>query len=623
MHLSGFLALLRASAVLLGFAAPAAAFSGVALAAPLDELDARLERIAEDQGIVGLAYNIVEGGRVVHSAAIGRVAPSGETLTTASELRVGSISKNVTALVAVTLMAEGSLTLGTPVTEVLPDLALDNPWAEQSPLLFGHLLEHTGGLPGSGHRSYVDSDEALSPLAVVMERPLGLRWPPGRYFSYSNLGTTLAAAVMEQVTGRSFDALAAERVFQPLGMATARFDWAAQPSARPRSFNPDGSDAQFWLMAVRPAGSLSMSVEDLGRLVAFHATNGAEAGLAPPALIEGMRQPKTGLAAEQGYDLSYALGTFGFLEADRIFWGHWGRVDGFQASFGILPGTGRGFAVVTNTGNRAAFAEIRREIAAFASRGLPPAPEPPVMPVHDSDLALLAGWYRPFTDDNVKRAWMTEVVDLQRVRARDNGLSVTSGLLPLGERALIPETKRFFREADVAVSTHLFLDDGDSLVLFGDQQNSYEKLSPLAAAAHIGLFWLVASSLLLALLSAAVFALRRIFGRPLGPGGQGIVLLGAAALTLIALQGLYVLWGMLAPLSSVAELGRIGPRSLVLASLSVAWVALALAGAVRLLTTLSRSGWGLCVLSLWSMAGLLVAAMFLALQGWMPLLTWI
>lgn len=613
----------RSWAFLLGIAALAVAFSGVALAASLDALDTRLERIVEDQGIVGLAYSLVEDGQVVHSAAIGRVAPGGETLTTASELRVGSISKNVTALVAVTLMAEGLLTLDTPVSEVLPELKLDNPWADEAPLLFGHLLEHTGGLPGSGHRSHVDSDEVLSPSAVVLARPLGLRWSPGRYFSYSNLGTTLAAAVMEQVTGRSFDELAAERVFRPLGLATARFDWAAEPNARPRSFNPDGSDAQFWRMAVRPAGSLSMSVDDLGRLVAFHATNGATAQIAPPAMVEGMRQPKTGLAAEQGYDLSYALGTFGFLEAGQVFWGHWGRVDGFQASFGILPGTGRGFAVVTNTGNRAGFAEVRREIAAFVSRGLPAPPEPPVMPVQDSDLAALAGWYRPFTDDNVKRAWMAEVIDLQRVRARDSGLLVTSALWPLGERALVPVTEKFFRETGVGFSTHLFLDDGDSLVLFGDQQNSYEKLTPLQAALHIGLFWLVVSGLLLALLSAAVLALRRVFGRPLGPGGQGLVLLGTAALTLIALQGLYVLWGMLAPLSSVAELGRISSRSLVLASLSIAWVVLALAGALRLLATLSRSGWGLRLLSLWSTAGLLVTATFLGLQGWVPLLTWI
>ncbi len=623
MWLAGGWSCLRRTVILLAVVAPAVAFSGVALAASLDALDTRLERIVEDQGIVGLAYSLVEDGHVVRSAAIGRVAPGGETLSTASALRVGSISKNVTALVAVTLMAEGLLTLDTPVSEVLPELELDGPWADEAPLLFGHLLEHTGGLPGSGHRSHVDSEEVLSPSAVVLARPLGLRWPPGRYFSYSNLGTTLAAAVMEQVTGRSFDELAAERVFRPLGLTSARFDWATEPNAWPRSFNPDGSDAEFWRMAVRPAGSLSMSVDDLGRLVAFHATNGATAQIAPPALIEGMRQPKTGLAAEQGYDLSYALGTFGFLEAGRIFWGHWGRVDGFQASFGILPGTGRGFAVVTNTGNRGAFAEIRREIAEFVSRGLPVPPKPPVVQVPAAELALLEGWYRPFTDDNVKRAWIAEMLGLQRVRAQDEGLVVTSGLLPLGARALVPETKRFFREVDVGVSTHLFLDDGDSLVLFGDQQNSYEKLTPLQAALHIGLFWLAASAMLLALVSAAVLILRRLLGRPLGPGGQGLVLLGAATLTLVLLQGLYVLWGMLAPLSSVAELGRISPRSLVLASLSIAWVVLALAGAVRLLTALSRSGWALRALSLWSTVGLLVAASFLALQGWVPLLTWI
>lgn len=616
--------------VSLALAAWIAALSGSAGAAPLDELHARLERIAESEGIVGLAYAVVEDGRVAGSAAIGRVAPEGEALTPASELRVGSISKNVTALLAVSLVAEGLLSLETPVMEVLPELALDNPWADRAPLRFVQLLEHTGGLPGSSYRSYLDAAAVLAPSDAIAGRRLRLRWPPGKYFSYSNLGTTLAAAVMERVTGRSFDSLVADRVFRPLGMETARFDWSADPEAWPRSFDADGSASAFWLMSVRPAGSLSMSTEDLGRLVAFHArggatdgaTEGATALVAPRSHIERMRQPQTGLAAEQGYGLSYGLGMFGFLEADRVFWGHWGRVDGFQASFGVLPGSGRGFAVVTNTANRQAFAALRREIADFVARGLPALPEPASVEVPAPDLARLAGWYRPFTDDMERRAWMFAVVGLMRVRAREAGLTLESALLPLGERRLVPETERFFREEGMAVSTQLFLEDGDTLVLFGDHQNSYEKLSPFAALVHIGLVWLVAVAVLLSLLSAGTFGLRRLAGRPLGQGGQGIVLLGVAALALIALQGLHVYWGMLAPPSEVSELGRIGLRSMVLAGLSVAWVLLALAGAARLFPPLRHSGWSQRLLAVSCTAGLFAAAVFLALQGWMPLLTW-
>ena len=79
---------------------------------------------------------------------------------------------------------------------------------------------------------------------------------------------------------------------------------------------------------------------------------------------------------------------------------------------------------------------------------------------------------------------------------------------------------------------------------------------------------------------------------------------------------------MLAPLSEVAELGRIGLRSLVLAGLSVLWVLLALAGAARLCPRLRQSGWNLRLLAVSCTAGLAAAAVFLALQGWMPLLTW-
>ena len=101
-----------------------------------------------------------------------------------------------------------------------------------------------------------------------------------------------------------------------------------------------------------------------------------------------MWDPRTSLAARDGYTCSYGLGLFGFLAADRVFWGHWGRADGFQATFGALPGEDRGFALLANGADRRAFGRTREILAARAARGLPaPEPSPPVA----TDLAPFEG----------------------------------------------------------------------------------------------------------------------------------------------------------------------------------------------------------------------------------------
>ena len=586
-------------------------------AAPLraeTPLEAELARIVEDSALPGPAYALIEGGEITEIGAVGRVAPDPDAppMTAATPMRAGSVSKTVTSLLAVALASDGVLSLDAEVATLLPDLALDDPWAEEATLCLVHLPEHTSGLPGSAYADYADAPPGLSPSAFAADLTPRPRWSPGRFYSYANANHALAAAVMEAATGEPFDAFVRERVLDSLGMQGATF-LAADPRMEglAPSFDASGRAEGFWEMAFRPSGALILTVEDLARLARLFATGEPE--VVPPEALARMWDPRTSLAARDGYTCSYGLGLFGFLAADRVFWGHWGRVNGFQATFGAPPGEGRGFALLANGADRRAFGRTREILAA---RGLP-APEPP--PPVATDLAPFEGWWRPFTDDMVQRVRISELLCLTRIRAGEHRLLADPALLPGEPRGLIPVSARSYRQESAPIAPHVFSEADRRLVLLGDGQTSYERVPAAQAWALLGGLGLAVATVVLSLLGGGWALVRAPRGRPPGAGWPAFALAGAA---LLAPMTLHLLWGMLAPLTVVAELGRPSLRATILLGLSVLWPSAALLGVWSLLHGWPRHASAGRALAVATAAGYALAAVRLARHDGLPLVTW-
>lgn len=578
-----------------------------------------IEAIAEQDDVIGGAYALIRQGRVVEVHPFGRIEPDGDAVSRSTIFRVGSVSKNVTSLLAAVLADRGELDLDMKVADALPNLRIDNPWEDTAPLRLVHLLEHTGGLAGSSFRSYIGYDHDRAPLDVVTDRSLALRWPPGKYFSYANIGHTLAAAVMAQQTGREFDELINAEVLGPLGIeASFRLDSKIGGRLAP-SFLRHGEEADLWRMEIRPSGSLMMSIESLAKLTAFHSGDAGSPGVISAEAVRRMRRPETSLAAQQGYDLAYGLGMFGFFAADQIFWGHWGRTDGYLANFGVLPGEQSGFALIVNTDNRGAMTKMREVLAKRIAEGAEPLPVP-----DNSNAATdgLEGLYWPFSDDGVSRTWFTGLSAAVQVRqGPDGGLTAGHPFLPGDLVRLVQTAPRFFRTQDVPFATHLFLDDGGDITLFGDQQLSFRRFSGAEVAALWGGMVLFLGAVLITVSGCLIMAVRRVIGRAFGPAGRLVALQALALCALAALIFLFVQWAFLAPIGSLAALGQPGLQSIILALLSI-WPLPVLAAAYTLWRLWTKIGVIARGAGTISILGLLSAALYLGAHGWVPLLTW-
>ncbi|MDT0305476.1 serine hydrolase domain-containing protein [Streptomyces sp. DSM 44917] len=151
-----------------------------------------------------------------------------------SYYRIGSDTKTFTAVVALQLVGEGTLSLSDTVEEWLPGL-VSGQGNDGSRITLRHLLQHTSGLPNYTDVLFEDPD-ALTPEAYRAERfrvrtpaeqvalamtrrPGWLPAPDETRWAYSNTNYVLAGMIIEAATGHTWEREVHERIIEPLGLA--------------------------------------------------------------------------------------------------------------------------------------------------------------------------------------------------------------------------------------------------------------------------------------------------------------------------------------------------------------------------------------------------------------------
>lgn len=203
--------------------------------APANELDAAVQREFERQELVGLSVAIVHDHDVVYTHHLGFEDREQHVATSAATMyRLASISKPLTAVVAVQLAHEGKLALDRDVREYVPEFP-SKPFTITS----RELLCHQGGIVHYTNGPVIQTpartdvahpyEDAVDALATFAASPLVCE--PGTQYSYSTHGYVLLGAVLQRASGTPFEDLVAQRIVRPLGLETLRPDkqWVAIP----------------------------------------------------------------------------------------------------------------------------------------------------------------------------------------------------------------------------------------------------------------------------------------------------------------------------------------------------------------------------------------------------------
>jgi CubicO group peptidase (beta-lactamase class C family) len=447
-----------------------------------DSLAAQIERAVAEEGLVGVTWSLVTPDGITLGAAGIRDASLGTRLAATDRVHVGSVAKAMVATGVLVLVTEGRVALDARVSELLPELQIENPWHADAPLLVRHLLDHTGGLDDARFRQVFtmrgDSDAPL--VQALGRRPaITVRHRPGARFSYSNTSYLLLGMLIERLTGERYETWLDGALLAPLAMHGSTFTFTSQRGPAADSALAMGHFAidatqEAYAIPVRPASQFTTTAADMATFARFLMSDGVVDGrqLVDGDLLRARAVPRGTEAAEAGLAAGYALG---LLRRER--WGitgncHLGNIGTFRSVFCVYPESQRAFFAAYNSDpEQGNFNRVDSLLA--SALGVPETAEgavaaPSVNPVEWD------GWYVVRPNRFEQFAYLDELMGITRVAWDGESLA----LRPVQGTAmeLEPVGAALFRLRGRRAATHVLSRSSDGAWIVSDGLRTYERV---------------------------------------------------------------------------------------------------------------------------------------------------
>ena len=232
-------------------------------------------RRMEQLNIPGLSIAVIDDYKIRETIVFGKK----DSLNKAdinTLFQAASVSKYVTAVIVHYYIEQGLLDLDTDINQYLKSWKMPvTELTKDNPITLRHLLTHQSGIPSTNFD--YDKEKGMPTLVQV----LGAKSPainkaaipefsPGTSWSYSNIGYAVIQLILEDLTNKSFESIAEDIVFKPLGMNSSTFAYPltadfCDREAKP--FNSAGQEKAAELDSPAKAqGGLMTTPEDLARL---------------------------------------------------------------------------------------------------------------------------------------------------------------------------------------------------------------------------------------------------------------------------------------------------------------------------------------------------------------------
>ncbi len=293
----------------------------------------------------GAAVIAVKDGQVVFRKGYGMAnLELGVAIEPDMIFRIGSITKQFTAVSILMLMEQGKLSLSDEITKFLPDYP-----TQGHKITIEHLLTHTSGIKSytglPEWRPLWRKDLKMTELIDLFKNK-PLEFAPGAGWNYNNSAYVLLGAIIEKITGQSYGDFVEKNIFAPLDMKQSFYDNTARVIPRRAAGYSRGQggfvNAEYLSMShPHAAGSLMSTVDDLAKW---------DAALYTEKLVkqDSLKKAWTPFVLNDGRPTKYGYG-WGVttLEGERMIT-HSGGINGFTCDAVRLPDSKIYVAVLTN-----------------------------------------------------------------------------------------------------------------------------------------------------------------------------------------------------------------------------------------------------------------------------------
>ena len=340
----------------------------------LAELESYLNRLVKSGNPPGLSLVVVKDGNIVYNNAFGLAdGPGGVKVGTDTIYHWWSMTKIPTAIAIMQLQEQGELNLDNPVTQYLPWFDVTYP-SDTSPVItVRHLLQHTSGLPDTipAMIGWVHYDDATRNQTEIVKKYLPdfkkLKFAPGEKAIYSNFNYMVLGAIIEAVSGQSYETYITENILEPLGMSQTGFVYTPFMGKHEaygtlpvvHFYTPllptlldtsllirERQGKLLWLNRVyidaTPSTGLIGPSTDVARFMLAYLNRGSLNGnqLLQPASISML----TETPPIDGHGLGWVVGN----STNALYLEHAGGGPGFATIMRLYPNKGTGFAILAN-----------------------------------------------------------------------------------------------------------------------------------------------------------------------------------------------------------------------------------------------------------------------------------
>jgi CubicO group peptidase (beta-lactamase class C family) len=286
---------------------------------------------ANESGATAL---VARKGQIIYKKAFGMANMELNVPMQADNVfRIGSITKQFTAVAILQLAEQGKLNLQDDITRFLPDYP-----TQGAKITIEHLLTHTSGI-----QNYTNIKDTISrstadftPAKMVdYFKGLQLRFAPGSRWEYSNSGYFILGYIIEKVSGQPYASYLEEHFFKPIGMTNSRYGSDLQ-LVKNRVDGYTKGDKGFenspYISMTQPyaAGAIQSTVEDL-----FKWQQAVHSGklLKKESLEKALTRYKLTDGSTTSYGYGWRLGN---LYESPTIW-HGGLINGFITMAMYLP----------------------------------------------------------------------------------------------------------------------------------------------------------------------------------------------------------------------------------------------------------------------------------------------
>lgn len=282
----------------------------------------------------GAAILVTKDGNMIFRKAYGMAdLELGVKMEPDMVFRIGSMTKQFTAVSILMLQEQGKLALTDEITKFLPDYPTHG-----KKITIENLLTHTSGI-----KSYTNMPEWLQLWRKDMTvkelidffKNQPMDFDPGENWAYDNSGYILLGAIIEKASGETYQQFVGKHIFDPLGMSHTTYGDASRVILRRVPGYDKGNDGYVntpYLSMTQPyaAGSLLSNVDDLAH---WDAALYTEKLVKQSSLEKAWTPFKLNDGESTGYGYGWAIGEY---EGHKIIV-HGGGINGFLSSGIRMP----------------------------------------------------------------------------------------------------------------------------------------------------------------------------------------------------------------------------------------------------------------------------------------------